>query len=738
MKRPLPLPLSSLAEVAKKRSEAAQSEAASAKPVFLTRPQREALALQRLEEERLHRQREREAQQAAMQEALKAASPSPPTSSSSSSLPPSRDRRERDPRRVPAVDSRDASASDVVLREREAALIKAQHLGHRLDAKTKAVERAQGSRYKFNFDWSSADDTSTDPYALYEKRHESALLYGRGFVGGVDRKEQRKRNAEVEQLATQLRGRLDKTEVKERKEVERERKAPVKEEGEEEEVKMKVEDEAKVAVKPHPRDDKESVVMQAQRHWSQKRLEEMEERDWRIFKEDFEIATRGNRVPHPLRSWKESGLPSLLLTTLEKVGYKEPSPIQRAAIPVGLVNRDVVGIAETGSGKTAAFLLPMLVYISNLPPITAVTAEAGPYALIMAPTRELAQQISVECTKLGSVLGIRNVSIVGGLGIEEQGSRLREGTEVVIGTPGRLIDCIEKRYLVLHQCNYVVLDEADRMIDMNFEPQIIKVMDSMPSTNLRPEQEEAEGDHPDGQDGSLSLPTSTSGQRYRQTIMFSATMPPKVIHLAKKYLRHAVEIAVGDRRGKASSNVEQRVEWVKGDAEKRRRLVELLQAEAPPVIIFCNLKRTCDLVQRAVGELGIRSVVLHGGKTQETREEALMEFKRGNIDVLIATDVMGRGIDVNDVRLVINYEMPNDIQKYTHRIGRTGRAGKKGAAASFVSDADVDILYDLKAMLKEAGQAIPAELHNHEAARVKPGSVGEQGGAKKGKILYAE
>ena len=481
--------------------------------------------------------------------------------------------------------------------------------------------------------------------------------------------------------------------------------------------------------------DKETAVMERQRHWSEKRLEEMEERDWRIFKEDFEISTRGHRVPHPIRSWKESGLPPLLLSTLEKVGYAQPSAIQRAAIPVGLLNRDVVGIAETGSGKTAAFLLPMLVYISNLPPITAVTAEAGPYALIMAPTRELAQQIAAECTKLGSVLGIRNVSIVGGLGIEEQGVRLREGAEVVIGTPGRLIDCIEKRYLVLHQCNYIVLDEADRMIDMNFEPQIVRVMDSMPSTNLRPEADNVDDD---AVDAVLTSASNPSGQRYRQTIMFSATMPPKVIHLAKKYLRHAVEIAVGDRRGKAASNVEQRVEWVRSDADKRRRLLELLQSEQPPIIVFCNLKRTCDLVARAVSELGIRSVVLHGGKTQETREEALLDFKRGAIDALIATDVMGRGIDVNDVRLVINYEMPSDIQKYTHRIGRTGRAGKKGVATSFLTEADTDIFYDLKAMLKEAGQTIPAELNAHEASRVKPGTVSEHGGPKRGKPANAE
>ena len=381
----------------------------------------------------------------------------------------------------------------------------------------------------------------------------------------------------------------------------------------------------------------------------------------------------------------------------------------------------------------------MLVCISQMAPITAATAEAGPYALVMAPTRELAQQISDECNKFGREMGIRNVCIVGGLAIEEQGAKLRDGCEIVIGTPGRLIDCVERRYLVLDQCNYVVLDEADRMIDMNFEPQIVRVMDAMPSSNLRPETDFDDEKQPATADGGMEVEGAERAQRYRQTIMFSATMAPKVMLLAKKYLRSPIEIAVGDRRGKASANVEQRVEWVKTEQDKKRRLQELLASEQPPFIIFCNLKRTCYAVQSTVSGCGLRSDVLHGSKTQEVRQRTLQQFKDGVLQVLIATDVMARGIDIDDIQHVVNYEMPADIQSYTHRIGRTGRAGKKGVATSYVTDKDAELLFDLKAQLKEAGQAVPNEIAMHPAARTKP-VPGEAGGGhgKAGKVQYAE
>ena len=225
--------------------------------------------------------------------------------------------------------------------------------------------------------------------------------------------------------------------------------------------------------KVQKKEDKQSFD---DRHWADKELANMTQRDWRIFKEDYNIHIKGGNVANPIRFWRESDIPESILDVIEKVGYKEPSPIQRQAIPIGLTNRDIIGVAETGSGKTAAFLIPLLVWIQTLPKQTRVEeADQGPYAIIMAPTRELAQQIEEETNKFGEPLGIRSVAVIGGLSREEQGFKLRLGCEIVIATPGRLIDVLENRYLVLSRCTYIVLDEADRMIDMGFEPDVQKV-----------------------------------------------------------------------------------------------------------------------------------------------------------------------------------------------------------------------------------------------------------------------
>lgn len=230
-----------------------------------------------------------------------------------------------------------------------------------------------------------------------------------------------------------------------------------------------------------------------ERHWSEKTLEEMKDRDWRIFKEDFSIAARGGSIPLPLRYWNEaSGIPQNILDIIEEVGYKEPSAIQRQAIPIGLNVRDMIGIAETGSGKTAAFLIPMLVYISKLPPLTDANRHMGPYALVLAPTRELAQQIEQEAKKFTSRLGYKCVSIVGGKQLEEQALQLRDGAEIIIATPGRLKDCIERSIVVFGQCTYVVMDEADKMIGLGFEDVINFILDTLPVSNLKPDSEEAE------------------------------------------------------------------------------------------------------------------------------------------------------------------------------------------------------------------------------------------------------
>lgn len=375
---------------------------------------------------------------------------------------------------------------------------------------------------------------------------------------------------------------------------------------------------------------------------------------------------------------------------------------------------------STPPGKTCAFLVPMLVYISKQPLITQATAGEGPYALIMAPTRELAQQIGEECDKFSKYMNIRSQCVVGGLSIEEQAFKLREGVEVIVGTPGRLFDCVNKRYLALNQCNYVVLDEADRMIDIGFEAQILQVMDQIPSSNLRPENEEEE----------------EANHVYRQTVLFSATMPPRVEAIAKTYLRNPISISVGDRQ-KAASRIEQRVEWLTSESQKKPRLLDLVKNSEGPVIIFSNLKANIESICKWLSQAGISSVSLHGSKTQEDRMHALASFKNGDVQVLVATDVAGRGLDVQGVKHVINFDLPDDIEKYKHRIGRTGRAGQTGLATSFLLESDTEIMFDLLNTLKASNQAIPPQLANNEAAKFAPGTVRE-GGPKKDKVQYSK
>ncbi len=310
--------------------------------------------------------------------------------------------------------------------------MKERYLG--IVKKKKKVRRLNDR--KFVFDWDAADDTSADYNQLYKDRHQ-VQFFGRGHVAGVDIKQQKRNQSKFYgELLEKRRTRDEKTQ----------------------EV-VRLEKLAK----------KEAKTKWDERHWTEKPLTEMVDRDWRIFKEDFNIVTKGGNIPTPLRFWEEAGLPEEILEVIKRIGYKDPTPIQRQAIPIGLQNRDIIGVAETGSGKTAAFLLPLLVWIMSLPKVERMEdVDQGPYALILAPTRELAQQIEEETIKFGKPLGVKTVSVIGGLSREDQGFKLRLGCEIVIGTPGRLVDVLENRYLVLNQCTYVVMDEADRMINMGY------------------------------------------------------------------------------------------------------------------------------------------------------------------------------------------------------------------------------------------------------------------------------
>ncbi|XP_078444253.1 P-loop containing nucleoside triphosphate hydrolases superfamily protein [Wolffia australiana] len=653
------------------------------KPVFLSKADRERLALQR-------RQDEVATQKRAAAEPSSGRPPRPPPPD-----PPSGRDRHRDRAREDDAKTRDKARAEKQAereREKEMEAIKEQYLGSK-KPKKRVIKPSE--KFRFSFDWENTEDTSRDMNNLYQNPHEARLLFGRGFRAGIDRREQKK-------LAVRY-------EKETREEIRRK-----------EGVEERPEDAAAQRQKEAAAELYDAFDMRVDRHWSEKKLEEMTERDWRIFREDFNVSYKGSRLPRPMRSWEESKLAPELLKAVEKVGYKKPSPIQMASIPLGLQQRDVIGIAETGSGKTAAFVLPMLTYITKLPPMTEENEAEGPYAVVMAPTRELAQQIEDETLKFARYLGIKVVSIVGGQSIEEQGFKLRQGCEVVIATPGRLIDCLERRYAVLNQCNYVVLDEADRMIDMGFEPQVVGVLDAMPSSNLKPENEEEELDEK---------------KIYRTTYMFSATMPPAVERLARKYLRNPVVVTIGTA-GKATELITQSVSMVK-PSEKMSRLQRLLdELGDKTAIVFCNTKKSADFCAKELDRLGYRVTTLHGGKSQEQREISLEGFRSRRFNVLVATDVAGRGIDIPDVAHVINYEMPNSIDMYTHRIGRTGRAGKTGLATTFLTLHDTDVFYDLKQMLIQSNSPVPPELARHEASKFKPGSIPDRP-PRRNETLYA-
>ncbi|KAL7645533.1 UNVERIFIED_CONTAM: hypothetical protein RMT77_003919 [Armadillidium vulgare] len=668
-------PLSLEEMVMRKREE----ELALSKPKFLNKEERAAEALRKrqeqVEEIRRRQEEERRAREKMYQEGRKELE-----DALRKDDPKDREReRERHRRERSEKETKDdVEVEKRKLLERDA--INERYLG--IVKRKKKVRRLNDR--KFVFDWDASEDTSVDYNELYINKHQ-VHFYGRGHFGGLDIKEQKKNQAKFyASFMEQRRSQAEK---------------------DQEVVRMK---------KEQKKEDKQKWD---DRHWSDKSIDEMTERDWRIFREDYNIAIKGGRIPNPLRSWTESAIKKEILEVISGVGYTEPTPIQRQAIPIGLQNRDIIGVAETGSGKTLAFLIPLLVWIQSLPKIARLEdADQGPYAMVLAPTRELAQQIEEETKTFGEPLGIRTVAVIGGLSREEQGMKLRMGCEIVIATPGRLVDVLENRYLVLNQCTYIVFDEADKMIDMGFEPDVQKILKFMPVTNEKPDTDDAE-------DESKLLQNFLSKHKFRQTVMFTATMPPAVERMARQYLRRPAYVYIGSI-GKPVERVEQ-VVYMVSEQEKRKKLLNILcKGITPPVLIFVNQKKGADVLARGLEKLGHNATTLHGGKGQEQREHALANLKSGAKDILVATDVAGRGIDIKDVSLVINYDMAKNIEDYTHRIGRTGRAGKHGKAISFLTKDDSHLFYDLKQLiLSSPVSSLSPELANHPEAQHKPGTV---------------
>ncbi|GMM56439.1 mRNA splicing protein [Maudiozyma humilis] len=420
------------------------------------------------------------------------------------------------------------------------------------------------------------------------------------------------------------------------------------------------------------------------RHWAQKPLGEMTARDWRILSEDFQLTLSGTDPAHPLRTWAETEggtLPRGLVAALTgPLGLRAPTPIQRAMVPNAAAGRSVLGVAATGSGKTLAFLLPLLARLGagaeegspgESPRPRALKVLEGPRALVLAPTRELALQIAAEAQRVLAACSpegresdnpLSVVAVVGGRAMEETAREFAAGCDVLVATPGRLIDCLENRMVPVGSVDCVVLDEADKMVDLGFEEQLEVVL-----ARLRA----ARGE---GRVAPL------------QTLMFTATMTPTIEAMARNYLRDPVTVRVGAAED-AAPRIRQVVAYVPGDSEKFAKVLQFLRRAVPPVILFVNHKRVADeLAQRFHAETRYRVVTLHGSKNQEQRERALQLLREGRAQVMVATNVAARGIDVPDVSLVVNYEMPRAFEDYVHRIGRTGRAGKQGTALTLLGD----------------------------------------------------
>ncbi|KAI1189062.1 Pre-mRNA-splicing ATP-dependent RNA helicase prp-28 [Nemania serpens] len=670
------------------------ADAAAAKPRFIPKAERERLAQEQKQKEEKERRLRQEAERrntwstshngAPSRDAQRAAVPTGPRAM--------RHAKHSNENEKPKTnhEAKTAGQKRKVNDEDESSQIRARYMGPELNQSTfSAKKKSRRHRDKFNFDWDPHDDTSQGDALIHS---DQVPLYVKD--GG---------------LLAKYQGLVEQEDLKRAKYIIA---------GDPETGRERAEQLLEMALRAKERANRNTFG----KHWSEKKLEDMRERDWRIFKEDFGISTKGGLLPNPMRNWRESGLPRRLLEIVAKVGYDEPTPVQRAAIPIALQARDLIGVAVTGSGKTAAFLLPLLVYISDLPPLDEITKNDGPYSLIIAPTRELVQQIETEAKKFAEPLGFTVVSLVGGHSLEEQAFALRNGAEIIVATPGRLVDCIERRLLVLSQCCYIIMDEADRMIDMGFEEPVNKILDALPVTNEKPDTDAAE-------DAQLMTRPLGGKDRYRQTMMYTATMPTAVEKIAKKYLRRPATVTIGNA-GEAVDTVEQRVEFVAGEDRRKKRLQEILTSGefAAPIIVFVNIKRNCDAIAREIKHMGLSTVTMHGSKTQEQREQALASVRSGSTEVLVATDLAGRGIDVPDVSLVINFNMATSIESYTHRIGRTGRAGKSGVAITFLGNEDADVLYDLRQMLSKSSiSKVPEELRRHESAQQKP----NKGGFKK-------
>jgi ATP-dependent RNA helicase RhlE len=373
-----------------------------------------------------------------------------------------------------------------------------------------------------------------------------------------------------------------------------------------------------------------------------------------------------------------------LLRAVEDSGYLTMTPIQQKAIPIVLAGRDVMGAAQTGTGKTAAFSLPLLQKMLKHENASMSPARHPVRALVLAPTRELADQVANSVKTYSKHTKLRATVVFGGIDMKPQTAELKKGVEVLIATPGRLLDHIEAKNAVLNQVEYVVLDEADRMLDIGFLPDLQRILSYLP--------------------------------KQRQTLLFSATFSPEIKRLAESYLQDPVLVEVA-RPNATASTVEQRFFSVANE-DKRAAVLKLLKERTlSQAIVFVNSKLGCARLARSFERDGLRTNALHGDKSQDERLKALAAFKQGEVDVLVATDVAARGLDIADLPAVFNFDVPFNAEDYVHRIGRTGRAGAAGLAITLVSREDNRLVADIEKLIKKKIELEPLELDEERTRR---------------------
>ncbi|KAL1225778.1 DEAD-box ATP-dependent RNA helicase 11 [Cardamine amara subsp. amara] len=426
--------------------------------------------------------------------------------------------------------------------------------------------------------------------------------------------------------------------------------------------------------------------------------------------EDIPIETSGGDVPPPVNTFADIDLGEALNLNIRRCKYVRPTPVQRHAIPILLAERDLMACAQTGSGKTAAFCFPIISGIMR--DQQHVQRPRGsrtvyPLAVILSPTRELASQIHDEAKKFSYQTGVKVVVAYGGTPINQQLRELERGVDILVATPGRLNDLLERARVSMQMIKFLALDEADRMLDMGFEPQIRKIVEQM------------------------DMPS----RGVRQTMLFSATFPREIQRLAADFLANYIFLAVG-RVGSSTDLIAQRVEFVH-DSDKRSHLMDLLHAQRETqdkqslTLVFVETKRGADSLENWLCMNEFPATSIHGDRTQQEREVALRSFKTGRTPILVATDVAARGLDIPHVAHVVNFDLPNDIDDYVHRIGRTGRAGKSGVATAFFNENNASLARPLTELMQEANQEVPEWLTRY-ASRASFGGGKKRSGGRFG------